>query len=69
MSLAEALKPGRTAVITGGAGGIGLAAARRFAASGMKVASADLDDGALAAAAATIGNAAGDSSIEVQTVR
>ena len=32
-----AIAPGRVAVITGGAGGIGLAAAKRFAALGMKV--------------------------------
>lgn len=36
------LKPGAVAVITGGAGGIGLAAAKRFAALGMRVCIADL---------------------------
>jgi NAD(P)-dependent dehydrogenase (short-subunit alcohol dehydrogenase family) len=36
-----ALAPGRVAVVTGGASGIGLAAARRFAALGMKVVIAD----------------------------
>lgn len=36
------LKPGAVAVITGGAAGIGLAAARRFAALGMRVCIADL---------------------------
>ncbi len=41
MSL-SALASGNVAVITGGASGIGLAAARRFAAMGMKVAIADL---------------------------
>jgi len=35
------LKPGAVAVITGGAAGIGLAAARRFAAMGMRVCIAD----------------------------
>ncbi|MEM8921180.1 MAG: SDR family NAD(P)-dependent oxidoreductase, partial [Pseudomonadota bacterium] len=36
------LSEGRTAVITGAAGGIGLEAARRFAAAGMNVAIADV---------------------------
>ena len=39
------------AVITGAASGIGLAAAKRFAAAGLKVCMADLDDDNLAAAA------------------
>ncbi len=65
----DALQPGRVAVITGGAGGFGLAAATRFAGMGMKVAIADLDDGALSAAAAEIGKAAGDKSVDGLTVR
>jgi NAD(P)-dependent dehydrogenase (short-subunit alcohol dehydrogenase family) len=44
------LAPGRGAVITGGASGIGLATARRLAALGMRVCIADLDRGALQAA-------------------
>jgi NAD(P)-dependent dehydrogenase (short-subunit alcohol dehydrogenase family) len=45
------LKPGNGAVITGGASGIGLAAAKRFARLGMKVLIADRDEAALEAAA------------------
>lgn len=41
---------GRTAFITGGASGIGLAMARRFAAEGMKIVIADIEQGALDAA-------------------
>lgn len=46
--------PGKTAVITGGAAGIGLAAAQRFAALGMNIAIADLGQDRLDAAAATM---------------
>jgi NAD(P)-dependent dehydrogenase (short-subunit alcohol dehydrogenase family) len=42
-----ALTAGRAAVITGGASGIGFAAAKRFAASGMKICLADLSEEAL----------------------
>jgi NAD(P)-dependent dehydrogenase (short-subunit alcohol dehydrogenase family) len=45
------LTEGRTAVITGGASGIGLAAAKRFAALGMKICLADLSQEALDRAA------------------
>lgn len=45
-----ALAPGNTAVITGGASGIGLAAALRFAAMGLRVAIADLGADRLGAA-------------------
>ena len=47
----DALGPGKTAVITGGAAGIGLAAAKRFAALGMNIAIADLGQDRLDAAA------------------
>ena len=43
---------GKVAVVTGGAGGIGLAFARRFARENMKLVLADIDNDALAGAAA-----------------
>jgi NAD(P)-dependent dehydrogenase (short-subunit alcohol dehydrogenase family) len=43
---------GRVAVVTGAASGIGLALCERFAAEGMRVAMADVDEGALTEAAA-----------------
>ncbi|MEO8669105.1 MAG: SDR family NAD(P)-dependent oxidoreductase [Bauldia sp.] len=58
MAMHPAIASGRVAAITGGAGGIGLAAARRFAGLGMKVAIADLDQSALDKAAAEIAAAA-----------
>ncbi len=48
---------GRTAVVTGGAAGIGLAIARRLQASGARVSLWDRDADALSAAAATVGDA------------
>lgn len=44
----------KVAIITGAAGGIGVAAAQLFAAAGAKVLMVDLDAGALEAAAATV---------------
>ncbi|MGE0667181.1 MAG: SDR family NAD(P)-dependent oxidoreductase [Sphingomonadales bacterium] len=44
MSFHPAIASGNTAVITGGASGIGLAAAKRFAGLGMKVCIADISD-------------------------
>lgn len=53
-----ALTPGSIAVVTGGASGIGLAAAVKFASLGLKVAIADLGADRLAAAAEKIAAAA-----------
>jgi NAD(P)-dependent dehydrogenase (short-subunit alcohol dehydrogenase family) len=58
MSLHPAFAPGRTAVITGGASGIGLAAGERFAALGMNVVLADLAGADLVDAKATVERAA-----------
>jgi NAD(P)-dependent dehydrogenase (short-subunit alcohol dehydrogenase family) len=52
-----ALSPGRVAVITGAASGIGLAAAKRFAAMGMKICLADVNQAVLEGAAAAVGAA------------
>ena len=49
------LEAGKVAVVTGAASGIGLALADRFATAGMHVVLADVDEPALAAAAARIG--------------
>ena len=49
--LEDILKPGAVAVVTGGAGGIGFAAASRFAAAGASVCIADLGSERLQAAA------------------
>ncbi len=48
------LAPGKIAVVTGAASGIGLALAERFAAAGMRVVLADLDETALEAAAGRV---------------
>lgn len=53
-----AIAPGKVAVITGGASGIGLAAARRLAGFGMKLVLADVDADKLEAVARDLGGAA-----------
>src|SRR5262245_25004203 len=57
-----ALAAGRTAVITGGASGIGFAAAKRLAGLGMNVTIADRPGAALDAAALAVAEAAGSQS-------
>jgi len=68
MAQHPALSEGRTAVITGAASGIGLAAAERCADLGMKVVLADVNREALETAVASIGRRSGrkDSVIGVQ---
>ena len=55
----DVLTAGRTAIITGGASGIGLAAAKKYAALGMSVRIADVNEDDLASAQTEIGDAAG----------
>jgi NAD(P)-dependent dehydrogenase (short-subunit alcohol dehydrogenase family) len=56
---------GKTAMITGGAGGIGVAVAKRFIAEGANVMIADLDEQRLAGISARLGPNAGHMAIDV----
>jgi NAD(P)-dependent dehydrogenase (short-subunit alcohol dehydrogenase family) len=56
----EWMKAGNTAVITGGASGLGLESARRFVAAGMNVAIADRDDDTRSKAGEELADQAGD---------
>ncbi len=53
------LKSGNTAVVTGGAGGIGLESAKRFSAAGMNVVLVDLKEAALEQAVSTLSGGSG----------
>ncbi len=67
MPLHPAIAARRTAVITGGASGIGLAAAKRFAGLGMNVAIADIDAARLDAAKTGIAAAGSGEVLAVPT--
>jgi len=54
------ISPGRVAVVTGAASGIGLGLAKRFSAEGMRVVMADVEESALDAAAAEVRRGGGD---------
>jgi NAD(P)-dependent dehydrogenase (short-subunit alcohol dehydrogenase family) len=64
------MSPDHVAVITGGAGGLGLAAAKRFATLGMKVCVADLGHDRLAAAEAELVSASpgGDANVMAMAI-
>jgi NAD(P)-dependent dehydrogenase (short-subunit alcohol dehydrogenase family) len=62
------LSPNSVAVVTGGAAGIGLAAAIRFARLGLKVCIADVDDERLALAAAALSDLAPGGAASVMAV-
>ena len=62
------ISPGNVAVITGGASGIGFAAANRFAALGMKVCIADLGSDRLKAAEAELVAASPGGAVNVMTM-
>ncbi len=68
MSMHPAIAPGRVAVITGAASGIGLAAATRFASLGMRVCMADVDAQQLNAAAAAVAASASGGAMDVLAV-
>jgi NAD(P)-dependent dehydrogenase (short-subunit alcohol dehydrogenase family) len=63
-----ALSADNVAVITGGASGIGLAAAEKFAKSGMKVCIADVDPARLAAAETKLSSIAGAANVMTMAV-
>jgi len=68
MNQHPALTDGRVAVITGAASGIGLAAARRFAAMGLRVCLSDLQGSALEKATETVVTAARRGNSDVMAV-
>jgi NAD(P)-dependent dehydrogenase (short-subunit alcohol dehydrogenase family) len=62
------MSPGNAAVVTGGAAGIGLAAAMRFARLGMKVCVADLGADRLSAAEAALKSASPGGAASIMTI-
>lgn len=64
----QALTIGRTAVITGGASGVGLACAKRFAGLGMNVCLADVNESALTSAVTEVREARAEHDIEVVAI-
>jgi NAD(P)-dependent dehydrogenase (short-subunit alcohol dehydrogenase family) len=66
VTAAGVIAPGRTAVVTGAASGIGLGLCERFAAEGMRVVMADVEEPALAEAAAKLAGR-GDEVLAVPT--
>jgi NAD(P)-dependent dehydrogenase (short-subunit alcohol dehydrogenase family) len=62
-----ALSPNNVAVITGGASGIGLAAAMRFARLGLRICIADIGEDRLSGAAAALSGAAPEGAASVMT--
>ncbi len=67
MAFSELIKPGRVALVTGAASGIGRAACRYFAGAGMTVAMVDLEGSELASAAAEVAESHPESAAHVET--
>jgi NAD(P)-dependent dehydrogenase (short-subunit alcohol dehydrogenase family) len=63
MDRPEGILQGKVAVVTGAASGIGLAMARRFAAEGMQVAMADVDETALVDAVEQLATEVGEENV------
>ena len=64
--MVESFTSGGIAVITGGASGIGRAAARRAAGAGMRIVLVDVDEGKLAATAAELGAVLGAGNVRAE---